>query len=265
MKKIILSLLIISALLCGFTLFSSALGMTSGGVMVDYAFADEERNIPLLDENGWQYLTVVGYNGSSPTVEIPETVEMNTSSGALTVRYIAESAFAQNKKISKVIIPETVTEIGASAFASCTNLITVELPRSVTGVSYAMFSGCSILRDVKLPDTLTGIDDFAFENCIMLAELKIPASVTKIGHYAFMACESLVLDCSDNSYAAEYAAQNNIFIEAKDAPDYTVRIVFGVSLALGAAVIIVERLIKRALQRRRENNALTEAIKNAGK
>ena len=53
-------------------------------------------------------------------VEIPATVEIDGKT--YTVTEIAASAFKDNKELTEVTIPGTVTTIGAGAFAGCENL-----------------------------------------------------------------------------------------------------------------------------------------------
>ena len=79
---------------------------------------------------------------------------------------------------------------------------------------------CTVLSRITLPDTLVSIDDFCFEDCTKLGSLKIPASLTNIGYDAFIHCENLLLDVSENTYAAEYAKANGLVTSFKDSSLY---------------------------------------------
>jgi len=96
-----------------------------------------------------------------------------------------------------------------------------------------------LLNTVVLPVTLKYIDDFAFQGCMRLKELKIPASVEYIGHDVFMTCESLRLDCSENTYAAGYASQYSVPVSFGSSWDYTLMIVLIITVVLGVCVFII--------------------------
>ena len=66
--------------------------------------------------------------------------------------------YLNGKKITSLIIPESVTSIGKYAFSSCYGIISVIIPNSVTSIGYNAFSGCTGLRDMycyarQLPET----------------------------------------------------------------------------------------------------------------
>ena len=57
---------------------------------------------------------------------------------------------------------------------------------------------------------VASIGDYAFEYCRSLTNITIPNNVTSIGDYAFNKCDSLSVLCKSNSYAEQYAKENNI-------------------------------------------------------
>ena len=71
------------------------------------------------------------------------------------------------KGVSKIIIPDSVTEIGDYAFADCYSL-----------------------KSITVPDSVTEIGKEAFLNCESLESIIVPNSVTEIGKEAFRFCES---------------------------------------------------------------------------
>lgn len=233
MKKIKLLLLTLAAVLLLGTQFQlSAYGETEDGIVVDDVTTGE------TDENGRPYLVVLGYRGYKRNVKIPSEVEGQT------VKYISPSAFANDRIITGVTIPDTVTDIGDESFSYCVNLRKIVLPKNLTKINYKAFIGCTLLTEIKLPETLLEIDDSAFESCAMLGVLKIPAAVTRIGHYAFMACENLILDCSENAYALSYAQENNIVTDVTSSPDYPLWKTIIITLVLGAVVYAANVTVK---------------------
>lgn len=51
--------------------------------------------------------------------------------------------FQGNKRIKKIVIPNSVTTIGEYAFSDCTSLETVVIPNSVITIGDLAFCGCS--------------------------------------------------------------------------------------------------------------------------
>ena len=156
-----------------------------------------------VSEDG-TYIIITGYDEQFPTLEIESELE------GLPVKEIAESAFQNNRYVYNVVIPDTVEKIGEAAFRNCQNLLSVKLPAGLKELPMDCFRDCSVLSEIVIPQTLETIDDFCFQGCTKLGELKIPASVTHLGYDVFMYCESVILDVSENAYAAEYAQQFNV-------------------------------------------------------
>ena len=60
------------------------------------------------------------------------------------------------RKITSVILPNTITSIGAQAFRMCTKLERVTIPSGVTSISDHCFRNCSSLVYVDAPNTFCG-------------------------------------------------------------------------------------------------------------
>ncbi len=107
-------------------------------------------------------------------------------------------------------IPAGVTSIGNRAFYNCNGLTSIEIPAGVTSIGESAFWDCSGLTSIKIPSGVTSIEKYAFYECYGLTSIEIPAGVTSIGHDAFGACPDLVIACYKDSYAYNYAIDNNI-------------------------------------------------------
>ena len=153
-------------------------------------------------------------------------------SGEITIpdgaKKIPSGTFRNNTLITKMIIPDSVSEIGAGAFSGCSSLASVHIsdlsawckisfgnsdasplynggklylngnelteltiPSDITEIKDCAFSGCSSLTCVTIPDSVTSIGWGAFKSCRSLTSVTIPDSVTSIGKYAFSGCSSL--------------------------------------------------------------------------
>ena len=101
------------------------------------------------------------------------------------VTKIKSYAFAGNKHVKSVRIPETVTAIGEGAFEDCINLESVNLPGKITMIQSYTFDGCEKLKEITIPAGVYYIGIEAFAECRACESIVIPASVTKIERFAF--------------------------------------------------------------------------------
>ena len=99
---------------------------------------------------------IMGTSSTSGELEIPSEIDGYAVTG------IGENAFANNGKITSVIIPESVTSIGDHAFASCYSLTGVTIPDSVTSIGSYAFAWCDGITSVTIPNSVTSIGEEVF-------------------------------------------------------------------------------------------------------
>ena len=121
---------------------------------------------------------------------------------------------------SEYRIPKGIKTIGASAFSNCESLTSIKIPDSVTTIGEDAFFNCKNLTSVELPDSVTTIEKGAFFGCVKLPSIELPDSVTTIGDYALSSCEKLTLTVGRDSYAKQYAEDNDIPYTYRDANDW---------------------------------------------
>ena len=131
------------------------------------------------------YAEVIGYNGTATKVKIASEYK------GLPIKTIYREAFQNNRNITSVVIPDTVTSIGDYAFSYCSNLNSVVIGDSVTSIGDYAFSRCTNLSSVVIGDSVTSIGGYAFYYCSNLNSVVIPDGVTSIGNYAFSRCSNL--------------------------------------------------------------------------
>ncbi|MCD7742174.1 MAG: leucine-rich repeat domain-containing protein [Ruminococcus sp.] len=226
-------------ILTGISAMVMAIGFMAMSVMAS-ADTYEDYEYEVLDFNK---IEISSYTGSDSAPTIPSKID------GYAVTDIGNYAFDSCNSLISVTIPDSVVDIGSYAFYCCENLTTVEIPDSVENISDRAFLDCKSLtsitvdpyseyysstdgvlynRDpyskeqtslilcpggkdsVTITDTVTSIEYKAFENCEKLTSLVIPDTVTTIADSAFDGCENVVVYCYADSYAEEFAINNNI-------------------------------------------------------
>jgi len=129
-----------------------------------------------VSQNRDNTLTITGYKGSVKDVVIPGALY------GLRVTSIGSNVF-EEKALTGVVIPNTVTTIGSYAFYQNKNLTEVNIPDSVTEIGYAAFGGCGITK-LSLGRAVQTIHDRAFSTN-QITQLTLPATLKVIGESAF--------------------------------------------------------------------------------
>lgn len=203
----------------------------SGLTITNYKGKDTEVIIPA--EIGGKPVTVIGYNSD-------------------------RGAFANNGNITKVVIPEGVTEINAASFLNCKSLAEIEFPESLNEITMAwsnwyngdtktpfdgtpwleakraenplvivnniLIDGRTCSRSVEIPDGVTKICGGVFSGCTTITGVTIPNGVEKIDGAAFFGCERLtdIVLPDSVSFIGDFAFNNCIALENVTFPNNTV-------------------------------------------
>lgn len=129
--------------------------------------------------------STITVNGETVTLEQGENITLDYPNEITSV------SATDNKALTYIKIPNTMTSIGDRAFYNCTSLDSVTLSDSLTSIGQSAFRYCTSLVSVTLPYSLTSIGNFAFKDCSKLSSINIPESVKSIGNVAFQNCISL--------------------------------------------------------------------------
>ena len=71
-----------------------------------------------------------------------------------------------------------VTGIMFSAFHGCNRITKLVLPSTVTSIGARAFENCTALKEIVLPSDLKTIKDYAFMGCNSLESIAVPEGVT---------------------------------------------------------------------------------------
>ena len=162
----------------------------------------EVKHLTILSEYNGRSITYIGesafYNEHIESAEIHEGI-VNIYSNAFrrcpsltsiiipsSVEFISSGVFWECS-LTKVSIPENVTQIFKDTFHGCYDLKEVNIPNGCTYIGEAAFQGCRSLEKVTFPSGLTTIKALAFNGCDGLKEITIPGSVKEMGVGAFSA------------------------------------------------------------------------------
>ena len=144
---------------------------------------------------------------------------------------IGNEAFNGCKKLTDVILPDSVTSIGENAFQYTglyydwfygnddvlyinNHLISVyqgtsnecNIKYGTKTIADSAFFACGSLPGITIPDSVTSIGNRAFKDCNSLKSITIPKSVTTIGNCAFYTCydlQSIEVDSGNPEYCSE--------------------------------------------------------------
>ena len=171
---------------------------------------EEEKvfeNIRYIIKNG--EATILGLINDSQleNLIIPEQIE------GCPVTRIAEGAFAGNRVLKTVEMPNSVVEVGKSTFRSCSSLEMIKLSDSLKNIPRDFCCLCKNLKEIEFPQALETIElgafadneklervvlksaktigDKAFYRCKNLREVVFPDNLEQIGKQAFSDCDLL--------------------------------------------------------------------------
>ena len=155
---------------------------------------------------------------------------------------IGDYAFAGCTSLTDVELAGSYKELGNYLFDGCNSLMKLTIPEGVTDLGYYMIRGTAI-SSITIPSTVTTSGCYYYNdkngalagcttlNTVIFAQgttkipdyicasesqnsyiqsVYIPPTVQQVGNYAFYNCNQITIYCKDNSYAKQYAIDNNI-------------------------------------------------------
>ena len=144
----------------------------------------EEQDYTVVEENGIKYNV---YSDHAEVIGCDENAEgeliILEKVNDVNVTIIERQAFQKNHKITKIKLPDTITEIRESAFNNPT-ITDINIPEALTIIGDYAFCGCRF-KKIILPNNVNSIGKGSFQNCYNLEDVIIPNNVNQIKENAF--------------------------------------------------------------------------------
>lgn len=166
-----------------------------GTYLVNYSGAIDFTGLKITNTEG------IGWARSATEIKLPDSCFSSPMTAVL------NDEFASCTKMTKIILPSTVTKIGNNAFDTCTSLKTLQIGDSgtentidltkVKEVGNSAFNGCSAIVSVEFAPYQSGstelkLGSYAFASCGALTEIEVPIkSVSNLGTNVFDGCKKL--------------------------------------------------------------------------
>ncbi|MBQ2904050.1 MAG: leucine-rich repeat protein [Clostridia bacterium] len=141
-----------------------------------------------LDESNWEngVLYLDNYLIDSKEEKCSSRLEIKNGT-----TLIGGGAFANNRSIENLIIPDSVKIICENAFSMCEILKTVDLGAGVEIIEDHAFFLCENLISIDIPDSAKYLGKNSFTGCRGMKSLSIGKGVTEIPQECFSFCENL--------------------------------------------------------------------------
>ena len=123
---------------------------------------------------------VINFSGCSNL----ETLLMNgiADDDLMLIRFWNFTPFEDCVKLSKIRLPQELSNIGDYAFSGCSSLPNIDIPDSVSWIGEKAFLNCSSLTDINIPGSIGSIAKAAFQGCTITIKInreEIPSSWNK--------------------------------------------------------------------------------------
>jgi hypothetical protein len=117
--------------------------------------------------NPLSYANELYLNGVRLTkLEIPEGISE-----------IKKYAFNGWEGMTKLVVPDSVVRIGEHAFDHCTGIRELTIPESVLSIGNSAFAGCNDLQTAVISNSVRSVGNYAFADCVALGAIELPETV----------------------------------------------------------------------------------------
>ncbi len=173
------------------------------------------------------------------------------------IQYIGKHYFANNPRLKKVVLPESLTTISDEAFIQCDSLHTINIPSSLTTVGKNLFGDCPLLDTVIWNLRDASLDVKPLYNNDNISYVIIGDSVTTIGKSAFSSCSNLqTVEWGRNLKIIGESAFSNTGLRSVILPEGVDSIAHGAFYSCDSLqVVSIPSSVRRIFERANSNNA----------
>lgn len=166
-------------------------------------YPNNSEDKPAFDDSdnpGWGNILNFVLNGDGRSYSIKSVKNDDEIAGEIQipemyqgypVTAIQNEAFYGCGRLTKVVLPDSITSIGYNAFTECSSLEEINIPAGVREIREGVFSNCYNLKRVTFQGNVLAIADYAFDLCGELEELQLPDTIKGIAPFAFKDCRKL--------------------------------------------------------------------------
>ena len=144
------------------------------------------KNLKIIGKDAFSYSTINNITISKTLETINEHAfvnsEIQNASFEYGIKVIPKEMFMFCYGLTKVTLPNTVTEISDKAFYSCKSLSSINLSTNLEKIGTDAFMYCESLKEITIPASITEIDYYPFERT-GLQTIKFAQGTTKIPKY----------------------------------------------------------------------------------
>lgn len=196
MKKVALSL--IAFLTCQFLLAHDFALTLSNGQQLYFNITDTAKCQLELTYKGSIKDSKVGYVGK---LSVPSTIKYKNK--VYSVTSIGKKAFADNTKLTELVLPSGLTTIGDFAFDGCTALERVIMPGNKVKFGTGTFFRCTAVKALSLGSDWTEVNMKMFRWCSELKEIDIPVKMVSVQNLkSLKGLEKITVDANNQLYMA---------------------------------------------------------------
>lgn len=127
---------------------------------------------------------------------------------------IGSEAFGDNNEIEKIIVSQKLEYIGQRAFRGCRKMMGFCIPPSLKYIEAEAFDGCyNAFNELTIPASVKYIGSHAFRECLTLEKVIFSGPINKIGSGIFESCEKLSAIVVPKDCVAQFREQLPFYAE----------------------------------------------------